>query len=154
MKNLKQLGFALSVAIWSFGPMSARAAPADRQFNQVVDYFFFGTLALSPVTASTVGYHKHHGEMLEDQLDDFSAAGIKAQIKLQRDIEARIEDLDAKALNAEQRADIEVMRDAISATRLDVEEVQSYRHNPTIYVELVGNALYTPYVLHYAPADE
>ncbi len=46
------------------------------------------------------------------------------------------------------------MHDAIQATRLDVEEVQSYRHNPTIYVELVGNALYTPYVLHYAPADE
>src|ERR1700728_3283634 len=153
MKNLKPLGFALGVAIWSFGA-TARAAPADLQFSQVVDDFVFGTLALSPVTASTVGYHKHHGEMLEDELDDFSAAGIKAQIKLQRDIEARIENLDAKALNAEQRADIEVMRDAISATRLDVEEVQSYRHNPTIYVELVGNALYTPYVLHYAPADE
>jgi uncharacterized protein (DUF885 family) len=153
MKNLKHLGFALSVAIWSFAA-TARAAPADLQFSQVVDDFVFGTLALSPVTASTVGYHRHHGEMLEDELDDFSAAGIKAQIKLQRDIEARIENLDAKALNAEQRADIEVMRDAISATRLDVEEVQSYRHNPTIYVELIGNALYTPYVLHYAPADE
>src|SRR6204780_2452493 len=154
MKNLKYLSFALGVAIWSFGIAPARAAPVDLQFNQVVDDFVFGSLALSPVTASTVGYHRHHGEMLEDQLDDFSAAGIKAQIKLQRDIEVRIDRLDAKALNSEQRADIEVMRDAIQATRLDVEEVQSYRHNPTIYVELIGNALYTPYVLHYAAADE
>jgi uncharacterized protein (DUF885 family) len=154
MKNLKILGVALSVAIWSFGGTPARAAPPDLQFNQVVDDFVFGTLALSPVTASTVGYHRHHGEMLEDQLDDFSATGIKAQIKLQLDIEARIDRLDAKALNSEQRADIEVMRNAIQATRLDIEEVQSYRHNPTIYVELIGNALYTPYVLHYAGADE
>ena len=154
MKNLKFLGFALGAAIWSFGVTSTRAAPADLQFSQVVDDFVFGSLALSPVTASTVGYHRHHGEMLEDQLDDFSAAGIKAQIKLQRDIEARIEKLDAKALNSEERADIEVMHDAIEATRLDIEEVQSYRHNPTIYVELIGNALYTPYVLHYAPAEE
>ena len=154
MKNLKFLGFALSLAIWSFGVTSTHAAPADLEFSQVVDDFVFGSLALSPVTASTVGYHRHHGEMLEDQLDDFSAAGIKAQIKLQRDIEARIETLDAKALNSEQRADIEVMHDAIESTRLDIEEVQSYRHNPTIYVELIGNALYTPYVLHYAPADE
>src|SRR5580692_10154535 len=145
MKNLKPLGFALGVAIWSFGA-TARAAPADLQFDQVVDDFVFGTLALSPVMASTVGYHKHHGEMLEDKLDDFSPAGIKAQTTLQRDIEARIEKLDARALTQEQRADIEVMR--------DTEEVQSYRHNPTIYVELVGNALYTPYVLHYAPVDE
>jgi uncharacterized protein (DUF885 family) len=154
MKNLKYLSFALGVAIWSFGIAPARAAPADLQFNQVVDDFVFGSLALSPVTASTVGYHRHHGEMLEDQLDDFSEAGIKAQIRLQRDIEARIERLDAKALSQEQRADIEIMHDAIQATRLDVEEVQSYRHNPTIYVELIGNALYTPYVLHYAAADE
>ena len=58
---------------------AAQAAPADLQFSQVVDDFVFGSLALSPVTASTVGYHKHHGEMLEDELDDFSAAGIKAQ---------------------------------------------------------------------------
>jgi uncharacterized protein (DUF885 family) len=154
MKNLKFLGFALTLAIWSFGVTPARAAAPDLQFNRVVDDFVFGTLALSPVTASTVGYHRHRGEMLEDQLDDFSAAGIKAQIKLQLDIEARIDRLDAKALNSEQRADIEVMRDAIQATRLDIEEVQSYRHNPTIYVELIGNALYTPYVLHYAAADE
>src|SRR5580698_1244007 len=152
MKNLKFLGFALGVAIWSVGVTSAPAAPAD--FSQVVDDFVFGSLALSPVTASTVGYHKHQGQMLEDELDDFSAAGIKAQIKLQRDIEARMEMLDAKALNSEERADIEVMHDAIEATRLDIEEVQSYRHNPTIYVELIGNALYTPYVLHYAGADE
>ena len=154
MENLKFLGFALGVAIWGVGVTPVRAAPADLQFSQVVDDFVFGSLALSPVTASTVGYHRHHGEMLEDHLDDFSAAGIKAQIKLQRDIETRIERLDPKALNQEQRADIEVMRDAIQATRLDIEEVQSYRHNPTIYVELVGNALYTPYVLHYAAAEE
>jgi uncharacterized protein (DUF885 family) len=156
MKNLRYLGFALIVAIWSCGIEAtvARGSPADLQFSQVVDDFVFGSLALSPVMASTVGYHQYHGEMLEDELDNFSAAGIKAQIKLQRDIEARIERLDAKALNQEQRADIEMMHNAISATRLDIEEVQSYRHNPTVYVELVGNALYTPYVLHYAPAEE
>jgi uncharacterized protein (DUF885 family) len=154
MKNLRYLGFAFNVAILSCGLSLAQAEPGDRQFNRVVDDFVFGSLALSPVTATTVGYHKHHGEMLEDQLDDFSAAGIKASINLQRDIEARIEKLDPKVLSAEQRADLDIIRDAIQATRLDIEEVQSYRHNPTIYVELVGNALYTPYVLHYAAADE
>jgi len=154
MKNLKFLGFALIVAILGSAREPAQAGPADLQFSQVVDDFVFGTLALSPVTASAVGYHRHHGEMLEDKLDDFSAAGIKASLNLQRDIEERIAKLDPKALNPEQRADIEIMQDAIRATRLDVEDVQSYRHNPTIYVELVGNALYTPYVLHYAPADE
>src|SRR5258707_4439365 len=154
MKNLKFLGFALNVATLSCGLSAAHAGPADLQFSQVVDDFVFGTLALSPVMASTVGYHKHRGEMLEDKLDDFSAAGIKSAIHLQRDIEERIAKLDPKALNPEQHADIGIMHDALRATRLDIEDVQSYRHNPTIYVELIGNALYTPYVLHYAPAEQ
>ncbi|HXP66370.1 MAG TPA: DUF885 domain-containing protein [Steroidobacteraceae bacterium] len=154
MRLNKSLTVALGAAALSCGALPARAAPADSPFNQIVDDYVFGSLALSPVTASTVGYHQHHGRMLEDELDDFSAAGIKAELVLQRDIEARIEKLDPKWLTPEQRADIDIMHDAILATRLDVEEMQSYRHNPTIYVELVGNALYTPYVLHYAPTAE
>jgi uncharacterized protein (DUF885 family) len=153
MKNLKYLGFSLSLALagaWT----GARATPADLQFSQVVDDFVFGSLALSPATATGVGYHKHHGVSLDDKLDDFSPAGIKASLDLLRDIEVRIGKLNPKALNAEQGADIAIMRDAIEATRLDVEDFQSYRHNPTIYVELIGNALYSPYVLHYAPAEE
>jgi hypothetical protein len=78
-------------------------------------------------------------------------AGIKAQLRLLRDIEARIGKLDAKALNAKSSARISrSCTTPFEATRLDVEEVQSYRHNPTVYVELIGNALYTPYVLLYA----
>src|ERR1700743_1740690 len=127
MRLNKSLTVALGAAALSCGALPGRAAPADSPFNQIVDDYVFGSLALSPVTASTVGYHKHQGQMLEDELDDFSAAGIKAQIKLQRDIEARMESLDAKTLSPEERADIEIMHDAISATRLDIEEVQSYR---------------------------
>jgi uncharacterized protein (DUF885 family) len=154
MKNLKYLGSTLGVAVMIGCLQTARAAPADLQFTQVVDDFVFGTLALSPTAATGIGYHRHHGAMLDDQLEDFSPAGIKASLNLLRDIEVAIAKLDAKAFNAEQRADIDIMHDAIEATRLDVEEVQSYRHNPTMYVELIGNALYTPYVLHYAPAEE
>ena len=154
MKLSKPLIMALSAAALSCGAPPAQAAPVDLQFNQVVDDFVFGSLALSPVTASGAGYHSHRGRMLEDELDDFSAAGIKASLTLQRDIEERIGKLDPKSLNPEQRADIDIIHDAILATRLDMEEMQSYRHNPTIYVELVGNALYTPYVLHYAPAAD
>ena len=32
--------------------------------------------------------------------------------------------------------------------------IQSYRHNPTVYVELIGNALFNPLVLEYAPKPE
>jgi uncharacterized protein (DUF885 family) len=154
MKHLQALSVALGLAAALGGLSPARATPTDLQFNQVVDDFVFGTLALSPTTATGIGYHRHHGAALDDLLEDFSPAGIKASLNLLSDIEIRIGKLDSKSLTAEQRADIDIIHDAIEATRLDVEEIQSYRHNPTTYVELIGNALYTPYVLHFAAADE
>jgi uncharacterized protein (DUF885 family) len=45
------------------------------------------------------------------------------------------------------------MRNNIGLTFLEFDTIQNYRHNPTVYVELAGNALYTPYVLNYAPAE-
>src|ERR1700753_1038664 len=129
MRLNKSLTVALGAAALSCGGLPARAAAAASAFEQIVDDYVFASLALSPVTASTVGYHQHPGRMLEDELDDFSAAGIKAELVLQRDIEARIEKLDPKWLTPAQRADIDIMHDAILATRLAVGERQSYGHN-------------------------
>jgi uncharacterized protein (DUF885 family) len=139
--------------VWA-APTNAKAASANSQFEQLVDDFVLGTLALSPTTATAFGYHVHHGASLDDMLDDFSPAGIAASRGLLQDIEARIARLDTASLDAEQRADIDIMHDALGASRLELDEIQSYRHNPTTYVELLGNGLYTPYVLHYAPATE
>jgi uncharacterized protein (DUF885 family) len=138
--------------VWA-AATAAKAAP-DGQFEQLVDDFVFGTLALSPTTATGFGYHVHHEQPLDDMLDDFSPAGIAASHGLLHDIEARIARLDSATLDPEQRADIDIMRNALGASRLDLDEIQSYRHNPTIYVELLGNGLYSPYVLQYAPAPE
>jgi uncharacterized protein (DUF885 family) len=136
------------------GPFNVKAALANLQFEQLVDDFVLGTLALSPTNATGFGYHIHRGASLDDLLDDFSPAGIAASRGLLHDIEARIARLDTASLDAEQRADIDIMHDALGASRLELDEIQSYRHNPTTYVELLGNGLYAPHVLQYAPAPE
>src|SRR5260370_33565495 len=71
-----------------------------------------------------------------------------------RTSEARIGRFDPASLAAEQLADMEVMHNAPGAPRLDPDELRASRHNPTTYVELLGNGLYSPYVLQYAPAAE
>ena len=153
-----RLACALAGIVGCSGAFAAatapKAAPSESAFEQLVDDFMFGTLALSPTTATGFGYHVHHGVSLDDALDDFSPTGIAASKALLNDIEARIGRLDAGSLDAEQRADIDIMRNALGASRLELDEIQSYRHNPTTYVELLGNGLYSPYVLHYAPAPE
>jgi uncharacterized protein (DUF885 family) len=149
---------ALACLLCCSGAWAAAGAPKaplpESAFEQLVDDFVFGTLALSPTIATSFGYHMHHGVSLDDALDDFSPSGIAASKALLSDIEARIGRLDVGSLDAEQRADIDIMRDALGASRLELDEIQSYRHNPTTYVELLGNGLYSPYVLHYAPAPE
>src|ERR1700676_1373520 len=160
MNKNQSLHFACLIAavlccpgVWA-ASANAKVASTGSQFEQLVDDFVFGTLALSPTTATSFGYHVHHGASLDDMLDDFSPAGIAASRSLLQDIEARIARLDTASLDAEQRADINIMQGALGASRLELDGIQSYRHQPTTYVELLGNGLYSPYVLHYAPAPE
>ena len=150
-------GILCGPSAWSAAaaaPAAAAPKSSESAFEHLVDDFVFGTLALSPTTATSVGYHVHHGVSLDDALDDFSPEGIAASKTLLNDIDARIGRLDLGSLDAEQKADVDIMRNALGASRLELDEIQSYRHNPTTYVELLGNGLYSPYVLHYAPVLE
>src|SRR5215831_16963908 len=67
-------------------------AAADDRFDGVVDDFVLDSLALSPSYATQQGYHSHHGISLDDQLDDFSPAGIAARRALAARTEARLAD--------------------------------------------------------------
>jgi uncharacterized protein (DUF885 family) len=126
-------------------------APPD--FEKLTDDFTRSVLALSPVSATQAGYHDHNGKALDEMLDDFSPAGIEAQRRFYQDTQKQLAALNVALLDREQQADLEILRNNTGFSLLDLDTIQSYRHNPTIYVELAGNALYTPFVLNYAPLD-
>ena len=42
----------------------------------------------------------------------------------------------------------------ISLQLLELDEIQNWRHNPTVYVEMAGNGLFYPWSLDYAPKAE
>jgi len=122
-------------------------------FSKLTEDFVYGSLALSPVSATQAGYHEHQGVKLDEKLDDFSPSGIEAARKFDTGFHDRLAAIDQQALSAEERADYQIIENAIELSLLDLQQIQSYRHNPTIYVELVGNALFSPFVLEYAPLD-
>src|SRR6202171_4319257 len=122
-------------------------------FSKLTEDFVYGSLALSPVSATQAGYHEHQGVRLDEKLDDFSPSGIEAGRKFYAGFHDRLAAIDPQALSPEERADYQIIQNAIDLSLLDFQQIQSYRHNPTIYVELVGNALFTPFVLEYAPLD-
>lgn len=126
--------------------------PGEKQdFAKLTDDFVYGSLALSPVSATSAGYHEHRGESLDEKLDDYSRSGIMEQRSFLRRFRDRLESIKLDSLSAEEQADYDVMQDQIALQFFDLNGVQSFRHNPTVYVELIGNALFNPSVLEYAP---
>jgi uncharacterized protein (DUF885 family) len=128
--------------------VSARASP---EFDALSAEFVYSSLALTPVTATAQGYHRHRGVLLDEELGDFSPAGMDHALRFYRDWERRLDRLDASGLDAEQQADVQIIRNAVSLALLNLETIQAYRHNPTVYVELIGAALFDPFRLDYAP---
>ena len=129
----------------------------DRQpamsFEKLTDDFTYGTLALSPVSASQAGYHEHAGVRLDEALDDYSPAGIETQRRFYQEIQRRIGAFEPGALDKEQQADRAIIESNVALAMMELETIQAYKHNPTVYVELSGNALFAPYVLEYAPIE-
>jgi uncharacterized protein (DUF885 family) len=103
-------------------------------FSKLTEDFVYGSLALSPVSATQAGYHEHQGVKLDEKLDDFSPSGIEAARKFDAGFHDRLAAIDQQVLSAEERADYQIIENAIELSLLDLQQIQSYRHNPTIYV--------------------
>src|ERR1700694_3367363 len=90
---------------------------------------------------------------LDEQLDDYSASGIANQRKFYSDFRDRLAKIQRNTLSMEESADYDIVQYQVELALLEIDRIQNYRHNPTVYVELVGNSLFTPFVLEYAPIE-
>ena len=129
--------------------------PGEEQDIEKISHdFVYGALALSPVSATAAGYHEHNGKHLDEMLDDFSVSGIADQRRFYLEIHSRLERINQQSLNAEDKADYRLLEDQVQLAMLEINRIRSFVHNPTMYVELVGNALFSPFVLDYAPKQQ
>ena len=129
-------------------------SPAPQDSQKLTQDFIYGTLALSPVSATQAGYHQHNGTVLDDLLEDYSAPGLEQQRGFCKGIQDRASALDSAKLDKEQQADLDIIKSNAGLCLLELNTIQSFKHNPTVYVELVGNALFAPYMLNYAPVEQ
>jgi uncharacterized protein (DUF885 family) len=134
--------------------MSKTKSSSAGDFTKLTEDFVYGTLALSPITATQAGYHIHQGVALDETLDDMGPSGIAAQRSTLAGLQSRIAALDPKSLDKEQAADLGIMKSNIALSMMELDSIQSYKHNPTVYVEAAGSSLFAPYVLNYAPLEK
>ena len=136
-------------------------------FKENSEPFVYNSLAASPVTATALGYHEHvegadeEGQggttiRLDELLDDYSPAGIAKRIDLCKQYRAQIAEgeMTRDDLAGEEFVSFASIEYYINQTLLELEQLRAHEHNPNLYVELLGTALYTPLVHEYAPKAE
>ena len=140
-------------------PEASRGAAAQK-FAALSDQFMKESLALSPSSASAAGYHIHRDPKtgkaieLDALLDDLSLESISQQRAFYATWRERFSKETPRAdLDPEDAADWQLIDDQIGLNLLEFDKIQSYRHNPTVVVELIGNALFLPLTQTYAPHD-
>jgi uncharacterized protein (DUF885 family) len=140
---------------------SSPDAEANAKFARLSEEFIHETLALSPSSASQAGYHRHLDPRtgktiaLDALLDDVSVAAMAEQRKIFAHWRERFRtETPLASLGVQDAADWRLLDDQIALNLLEFDRIQNYRHNPTVYVELLGGALFQPLTDDYAPKDE
>ena len=135
------------------------ALPAQK-FAELSDQFMKDSLALSPTSASAAGYHKHVDPKtgktteLDALLDDMSLEAMAEQRAFYANWRERFRnETPVSALDPQDAADWQLIDDQIGLNLLEFDKIQNYRHNPTVPVELIGNALFLPLTQDYASHD-
>jgi uncharacterized protein (DUF885 family) len=139
---------------------SNSSAEANAKFAKLSEEFIHETLVLSPSTASQAGYHQHVDPKtgktiaLDGLLDDVSAAGMSEQRRVYAQWRERFHtETPLASLGVEDAADWQLIDDQIALSLLELDRIQDYKHNPTVYVELLGGALFQPLTNDFAPKD-
>ena len=124
---------------------------ASGQVASLSEEFIQTSLSFSPSSATGVGLHQYKNQNLDNLLDDVGPASLEKQRQFYRGFLRRLNALEAAGLTPEDRADLRILKDQIGLALLDLDQIHSEQHNPTIYVEALGNAFFSPFTLEYAP---
>jgi uncharacterized protein (DUF885 family) len=124
------------------------------RLSRLTEEFVYTTISFSPAAATGIGLHQYQKQKLDEQLDDFSPANLDRQQHFYEDFQNRLQQLPSDKLVPAERADYAILDDQCSLAILDLKEIHSALHNPTVYVETLGNALFNPLILEYAPKPQ
>jgi uncharacterized protein (DUF885 family) len=143
---------AKSVALLTVALFAAGCGKTPSQkLSALSEEFVYSALAFSPSAATAAGLHQYQKQNLDEMLDDFGAQCLARQRTFYEKFGDRLADFKTDGLTPEDRADLTILQDQIALNLLDLTEVHSHLHSPQLYVETLGNALFAPFVLEYAP---
>jgi uncharacterized protein (DUF885 family) len=140
----KRLGIAVAALF-----LSAGAQTPHSSFSQFVDDYFDAQFAFSPSSGTAAGFHQY-----DNRIEDFSRASFERRIATLHTLLARLDRLRAGALSADDSIDAEALNGAIRSELLDLETLETWRHNPMQYAYIPGGAVDLLMKRNFAPARE
>ncbi|HKA01987.1 MAG TPA: DUF885 domain-containing protein [Candidatus Solibacter sp.] len=126
----------------------------SKEVARLSEEIVYGSLAFSPASATASGLHEYQGQKLDDMLDDNSPAALDKQRRFYEKYRDALAAIKTDSLPPEDRADLLILQDQVNLALLDLNEIHTHQHSPQYYVETLGNALFTPFVLEYAPKPD
>src|SRR5436309_20518 len=123
--------------------------PEGSAMPSFVDDYFKALFEWSPSTATATGFHEY-----DSKLEDFSAAAVSGRINKLKQLQADLARARGGQISADERIDAEILDSQIHAELLDLETLQTWRHNPMSYVGLPGGAVDGLMKRNFAPPAE
>src|SRR5437870_6158394 len=122
--------------------------PRGNPMTQFVDDYFNAYFEWNPSAATSVGFHQYDGK-----IEDYSAAAFGKRIETLKQLQRQLANLPSSR-SADEAIDIELIDSQIRAELLDIEALETWRHNPMNYVALPGGTIDNLMKRTFAPKAE
>ena len=146
------LSFLILAAMISTGMAQAGGeAPAgppagwDRLVDQYFDDYYF---PFHPTAGTSAGLHRY-----DTQLEDYSRAGVEAEIKSLKHVRGKIEGFSVSGLAAERQFDRELLLHEIDGRLLELERIRNWEKKPDGYTSGVTYSVFLIMSRKFAPPE-
>ena len=130
-------------------PLEPADTPDDKAFLQLADsYFDTYYFPINPTTATADGLHA-----FDSKLEDYSRAGVDANVKTLLRWESKLADVDPAPLTERVRGDRELVLNNIRSTLLTLRTIKPWQKNPDIYSSGITNSAFTLMERKFAPPE-
>jgi uncharacterized protein (DUF885 family) len=130
--------------------MNPEAVDAGAKFRALADHYFSDVVfPFGPTGATALGFHQY-----DAKLEDYSRAGVDAEIAALKEYEWKFDDFPAAGLDESTLGDLAIMRDNVRAGLLELETIRGWEKNPDNYSSGITNSAFVLMERDFAPADE
>ena len=128
---------------------SPATAQADQAFARLADrYFDTYYLPANPSIATADGYHAY-----DDKLEDYSRAGVDANILALTQWQVRVAAVDPSALGDYARGNRELVLNNIRSTLLTLQTIRPWQKNPDVYSSGITSSAFGLMQRKFAPPE-